>query len=93
MSRCEPNLFATSLIPHSLSCVMCILVLAFTFALCFIPKCDVLYINVVSAIVTFFLFYLLKAHLEVSHHDVQCPAGTSVVCISVSHKKKILKGK
>lgn len=73
---------------------MCILVLAFTFALCFIPKCDVLYINVVSAIVTFFFILLtMKAHLEVSHHDVHCPAGTSVVCISVSHKRKTLKGK
>lgn len=53
------------------------------------------YINVVSAIVTFFFILLImKAHLKVSHLDVHCPAGTTVVCISVAHKKKYyIKGK
>lgn len=91
MSSCEPNLFATSPIPHSLPCVL--LVLAFTFALfstqmwCFWKK----YIIVVSAIVTFFLFHLLWRHiLKVNPHDVRCPAGTHVVCISVTLKRKII---
>lgn len=90
-----PNLFATSPIPHSLSCVMCNLVLAFTFALfVFIPKCDddvlfcffstYLYFNAVSAIVTFFFIVLImKAHLEVDHHDVHRRADGPMLFVSV----------
>lgn len=100
MNRCEPNLFATSPIPHSLSCVMFILVLAFTFAL-FIHKCDVflkkeknyIYIYVVSAIVTFFLFYSLWRHIWKSFIVMSIVLQGRVLFVSVLHRKETLSRK
>lgn len=75
MSSYEPNLFSTPPIPHSPSCVMCILILAFTFALFIWTnvmfliwfKCNI----IVSAIVTFFLFDTYWRHIfKVNRHDV-----------------------